>query len=133
MRTFLKTQKNNKDVVQMKLSSEKSRQLYWENENEFRLKDEMYDVVEKKSQGNQVIIRCIPDNKETALLNEYQKNNKRNSSNSIIVQLITAQYVLPVDHSLIQPEKIIKKHFPNLSSSLQNTASTVLLPPPDVC
>lgn len=132
MKFFLKTQKS-KDVVELKLSSEESGKLYWENENEFRFKGEMYDVVEMKPQGNQVIIRCIPDKKETALLNEYQKNSKHNSSNSIIAQLITAQYVIPVGHSLKKPEKIIKKHFINLSFSLQNIISTVLLPPPDVC
>jgi hypothetical protein len=132
MKEFLKTQRNNKDVVQIILSEE-NKQVYWEEENEFRFKGEMYDVVEKKQQGNQVIIRCIPDKKETALLNEYQKNNKRNSSNSTIFQLITAQFVLPVDHSLEKPEKIMKRDFIDHSSSLLNNASTVFAPPPDVC
>jgi hypothetical protein len=133
MKAFLKSQKDYKDVVQLSLNEKESKQVYWENENEFRYNGEMYDVIEKKIKGNQIVIRCIPDKKETALLNEYQKNNKSNSSNLTLLQLITAPYVLPVDHSMKQPEKIIKKRFINLSSSLQNTASAVLLPPPDVC
>jgi hypothetical protein len=133
MKAFLKSQKDYKDVVQLSLNEKESKQVYWENENEFRYNGEMYDVIEKKIKGNQIVIRCIPDKKETALLNEYQKNNKSKSSNLTLLQLITAPYVLPVDHSMKQPEKIIKKRFINLSSSLQNTASAVLLPPPDVC
>jgi hypothetical protein len=133
MKAFLKSQKDYKDVVQLSLNEKESKQVYWENENEFRYNGEMYDVIEKKIKGSQIVIRCIPDKKETALLNEYQKNNKSNSSNLTLLQLITAPYVLPVDHSMKQPEKIIKKRFINLSSSLQNTASAVLLPPPDVC
>jgi hypothetical protein len=133
MKAFLKSQKDYKDVVQLSLNEKESKQVYWENENEFRYNGEMYDVIEKKIKGNQIVIRCIPDKKETALLNEYQKNNKSNSSNLTLLQLITAPYVLPVDHSMKQPEKIIKKRFINLSYSLQNTASAVLLPPPDVC
>jgi hypothetical protein len=133
MKAFLRCQKDSKDVVQMSMGNEEAKQLYWENENEFRYDGKMYDVIEKKIKGNQIVIRCIPDQKETIVLNEYQKNNNRNSSNTTIVQLITAQFVLPVYLSLKQPEKIIKKDFIDHSSSLQNVASTVLLPPPDVC
>lgn len=133
MKKFLQNRKDHKDVVQLSFSSEQAKQLYWEEENEFRYNGQMYDVIEKKTQENQIIIRCIPDKKETALLNEYQKNNNRNSANSTIVQLITAQFILPADHSLQQPEKILKKNFTDFSSSLQNLASTILPPPPDVC
>jgi hypothetical protein len=133
IKELLKTQKDNNNVVQITLSDHENKQVYWENENEFRYNNEMYDVIEKKVKGNDIIIRCIPDKKETALLNEYQKNNKHNSSNSTVIQLITAQFVLPADDSLRQPEKIVKRNFIDPSSSLQNIASTVPLPPPDVC
>jgi len=133
MKAFLQTQKNHKDVVEILLTNEQSKQVDWEDENEFRFNGEMYDVIEKKIVKKQLFIRCVEDRKETALLNEYQKDNKRNSSNSITVQLITAQFILPNDCSLKQPEKIISQNFIHRSSSLQNIASTVLLPPPDVC
>lgn len=133
MKTFLQKQPQHKDVVQLFLSKEESKQLYWEDENEFRYKGEMYDVIEKKTEGNKVLIRCVSDKKETTLLNEYQKNNRRNSTHSTIVQLITAPFVLPVDHSLLLPQQIVKNNFKDYTSSLQNIASPVLLPPPDVC
>lgn len=133
MRTFLRNQKAQKDVVLICLDKEESAKLYWEDENEFRYKGEMYDVIEKKTEGNKVLIRCVSDEKETALLNEYQKNNKRNASNSSIVQLVTTAFVLPADDTLRIPERIVDNYFKDYSFHLQNTVSTVLLPPPDVC
>jgi hypothetical protein len=133
MKDFLQKQEQHKDIVLLSLSKEESKQLSWENENEFRYKGEMFDVIKKKANGNLVLIRCIPDKKETYLLNEYQKNNRRNTSNSTIVQLITAQFILPADHSLKPAEKLITNYFKDYCSRLQSLASTVLLPPPDVC
>ena len=130
MKAFLQNRKNNKGVTQLSFSVEESKQLYWENSHEFRYNGEMYDVIEKKSGKAQIIIRCVSNTKETALLNEYQKNNKRNASNSIIAQLITAQFVLPVDYSLKQPESIIRKNFADRSSSLQDIVSPVIPRPP---
>jgi hypothetical protein len=106
--------------------------MEWEDEEEFCYKGEMYDVVEKTVKGNTTIIRCIPDKKETSLLNEYQKNNKRNSPNSTIVQLITTQFVLPAAHLPGPTERLVKNYYKHYSAILQNIASTVLLPPPDV-
>jgi hypothetical protein len=133
MKVFLQKQKNHKDVVEISLSDEQSKQLYWEDKDEFSYKGEMYDVIEKKTVKNQLVIRCIDDKKETSLLNEYQKNNKKNSSNSTTIQLITTQFVLPDSYSLKQPEKIIKKIFSDHSPSLTNLISAVLPQPPDVC
>lgn len=133
MKAFLQKQEHHKDIVLLSLGKEESKQLFWEDENEFRYKGEMYDVIEKKDKGNLVLIRCIPDKKETRLLNEYQKNNKRNTSNSTIAQLITTQFILPADHSLKPPVKLVNNYFSHYSSHLQKMASPVLLPPPDVC
>jgi hypothetical protein len=133
MKAFLQKQKDLKDVIQLSLTNEESEQLHWEDENEFRYQGEMYDVIEKKAFKDQLLIRCIPDKKETSLLNEYQRNSKPDTSHSVIVQLITAPFVLPAAHTLEPPEKIIEKNFTDFSSSLQNLASAVFLPPPDVC
>jgi len=133
MRSFLKNQKDHKDVVQLIFNTDQCKGLYWENENEFSYNGEMYDVIEKKYKPHQLIIHCIPDEKETALLNEYQKNNKHNSSNSTIIHLITTPFILPGGHFLKQPETIIGEIFIDHFSSLQNPASSVLPQPPDIC
>lgn len=133
MKAFLLSQKENKDIVELSLNTEESKELFWENEHEFRYKQEMYDVIEKKVDGEMVVIRCISDKKETHILNEYQKNNRKNPSNSKVVQLITAHFVIPADHSLKLPERVVNNYFKDYSSRLQNIAPTVILPPPDVC
>lgn len=133
MKAFLKDQKTHKDVVQLSFEDDQSKQLCWEDDQEFSFKGEMYDVIEKKREGKILIIRCIPDKKETDLLKEYQKQNKRNSSSSTVFQLITTQFVLPVGFLIKPTERQIEIHYEDYSSSLQNIASTVILPPPDVC
>jgi hypothetical protein len=92
----------------------------------------MYDVIQKERNGNKTIILCIPDKKETALLKEYQKTHKRNTTQSATVQLFSMQFVLPDDCSLQQPQKTIKKYPVHHSFSIQNLASTIIQPPPDV-
>lgn len=133
MKAFLRSEKNHKDIVAFSFRVQAIQQLEWEDEHEFRYNDEMYDVVEKKAEGNQIIIRCIADKKETALLHEYQKQHKRNSSSTAVVQLITAQFLLPGNYSIKPSEKIIEKVLHYYSTILQSPASTVIAPPPDVC
>lgn len=133
MKAFLKSQKAHRDVIQLSFKEDESKQLCWEDEQEFSFKGEMYDVIEKTTEGNHIVIRCIPDKKETSLINEYQKHNKNNSTGSVVAQLITTHFLLPVDYFLKPTERRVEKHYKNYSSSLQNIASNVLLPPPDVC
>lgn len=133
MKAFLKNQKSHEYVVQLSFKASELKQLYWEDEKEFRFKGEMYDVIEKRTEGSLVIIRCIADKKETALLNEYQKQHKGNSSQSTIVQLITTQFVLPADCCLKPTETQVENYYRVYSSLLQQHSLTVLLPPPDVC
>ena len=134
MKAYLKSQQHHKDVVQLSLTKVESNQLYWEDEDEFEYKGEMYDVIDRKLTEGVWHIRCVADTKETDLLNEYQKNNKHSSSGeSTIVQLITMQFDLPTNTFLKQPQDIVRKYFTDYSSSLTDVASEVLLPPPDVC
>lgn len=132
MRAFLLKQKDHKDVITFSFTNEELKKLEWEDETEFGYKGEMYDIIEKKTQGNQIVLRCIADTKETALLQDYQKNTRRNTSNSFIAQLITP-FILPLDCSLQKPGRIIKRNFKNFSSSLPSIVSLVASPPPDVC
>ena len=132
MRAFLKTKKH-PDAVDIRVTREEAKRLEWEDENEFRYQGQMYDVIEKKIIGNQLVFHCVSDKKETALLQEYQKNTKRHSSTSIIFQLITAQFVLPNNYQLLQPVSMVQKYFTGYLFCLQNPVSTIVPPPPDNC
>ena len=133
MKAFLRDQENHKDVVELSFSKKEAEQLEWEEEMEFNYKGEMYDVVEKKVEGNRVTVRCIPDTKEDALLLDYQKNTGRHSSNSFIGQLITAPFILPPSNLLAPPSCVLNDAFLEVSVNLPTTISAVPSPPPDVC
>jgi len=133
MKAFLKDQKTHKDVVQISFTDEELEQLEWEGDDEFCFGGEMYDVVQKIKNGNKTVVLCIPDKKETVLLNEYQKTHKRNTSNSATSQLFSMQSVLPADCSLQQPQKIIEKYFRHYFVSWQNLVLNIISPPPEVC
>lgn len=133
MKAFLQNEKTHKDIVQLSFTDEELNQLEWEGDDEFCFQGEMYDVIQKKRDGNKTVILCIPDKKETALLSEYQKTHKRNTTHSSTVPLFSIQFVLPDDCYLKQPQKSIEKYFVCYSFSLQSIASTVIPPPPDIC
>lgn len=133
MKDFLRKQKKHKDVVQISFDQQQAEKIEWENESEFRYQNEMYDLIEKKTEGNRLIIRCIPDEKETALLMDYQKTSKQNSSGTIAIRLITLQFVLPPECLVQQSQFISDRNFPHPFSALLKQALPVLPPPPDVC
>jgi len=63
-------------------------QPHWEDEDEFSLDGKMYDVIEKKISGHQLLVRCLADGKETDLLQlsgDHWKDNDR--SNKIANEL----------------------------------------------
>jgi hypothetical protein len=133
MKAFLKNEKNPAGLAELRFTSDQLIKLEWEDDEEFLFDGKMYDVVSKKKEGNEIIILCFPDEKETNLLNEYQKTHDRNTSHTAIVQLITSQFVLPGNYCLPQPEKIIKKNFAHYSFFLNNPASAIIPHPPDAC
>jgi hypothetical protein len=132
MLASLKNQQNHRDIITFHFNQRLALETEWENEHEFRYNGEMYDVVEKKQKGDQLVIRCIPDKKETTLIKEYQKNNKRNHSNSF-VQLVITQFILPSEYSVKLPQRSIAKSYFNHSYTLLSRPSSIFIPPPEVC
>ena len=105
MRQFLLFSGNNEYTELLHFNVEKDGSvpgLEWEGDDEFRLKGEMYDVVEKKLEGNSMTIRCISDLKETMLLKDYEgagKNDFGNTANNKYLhwlKLATSVFTLPV-------------------------------------
>lgn len=131
MMSFLKKQKNTKDVITFSFDKNELQKTDWENDKEFEYKNEMYDVIEKTNVDGRLVIRCVSDENETALLNEYQKTNKQNHSESIL-QLLTASFLLPNNYFTLQPLTKTERLYANQSFPLQSLASSVALPPPDV-
>lgn len=65
-------------------------------DNEFIYKGELYDLVRKETSGNNIIIFCINDKKEQALLNNakehfsrnHDQKNSTNKSSSVLKNII---------------------------------------------
>lgn len=133
MKAFLKSEARHKDVVELSFSAKEVKELEWENGHEFRYQNEMYDVIGQETKNGRLVIRCIPDKKETALLIQYRNTNKRRHSESLAVQLITIQFVLPADYSVDLPEKIIENYFCDHSFALHDPPAFIVIPPPKNC
>jgi hypothetical protein len=124
-------------LVKMEFDATQLSSLDWENDSEFTLNGEMYDVVENHTENGKTTILCLPDGKETALVAAYQqvqKNNpnEKNTSN-IFFKLITAPF-LP--SSMVKFQNIprdTKNRFISNSSQLLTSIRRILTPPPRVC
>jgi hypothetical protein len=127
-------------VVEIRISlSDKNSiaELKWEDESEFILKGEMYDVIEKKKEGNELIIRCVKDKKETHLVNEYTRINKEDQNDptsknksSILLKLIGSVFlktewpVIPNPFITGKKESLIHK------DTICSVDKDIFIPPP---
>lgn len=62
-----------KELVTLVVPETDLSELRWEHEREFEYKGQMYDVVEKKIQGDTVLFICWWDHEETRLKEEMKK------------------------------------------------------------
>ena len=62
-----------KELVTLKFSKAELKELRWEHEREFEYQGQMYDVVEKRIQGDSLIYICWWDHEETHLKEEMKK------------------------------------------------------------
>ncbi|HUR66080.1 MAG TPA: hypothetical protein VMZ03_06985, partial [Chitinophagaceae bacterium] len=70
----------------------------WVEDNEFIFQGEMYDVVEKRIEGDRMIVRCISDKQEKKLMVHYKKlvekdfGERSKKKASVFLKLITTLY-----------------------------------------
>jgi hypothetical protein len=62
-----------KELVTLIFIEEELSQIRWEHEQEFEFQGQMYDVVEKKEQGDSTIFICWWDHEETQLKKELNQ------------------------------------------------------------
>ena len=108
------------------------KQLQWEGDDEFSLNGEMYDVIQKRIEGNKLIIRALADKKETTLLNKASDNWKENgNSNKIANELF--QLLQTLFHQTSEDIIIIKPLRFGIycsSEALRFRAKKIPSPPP---
>jgi len=125
-----------KEITELSFNSQEQEKLEWEDDHEVSVNGEMYDVIEQYSRDGKLVLRCIDDKKETALIDEYLKLNKNNSDNkplSSLVQLIAAQFLVPVTNLPEPSVNWFSNQFFNYSSDIVSTSASINTPPPKVC
>jgi hypothetical protein len=125
-----------KDVVVLVLDKQERSKIEWEDKHEFRYQNEMYDVIEQHQEGSHLIIRCIPDEKEKALVEAYEKIAQKNNNSpaqTSLLKLITAPFIIAVSETLNQPQTIIRRGYWFYNAQLPANAGRTLKHPPEVC
>ena len=135
MKEFLSSSAMNKDIEQFIFPLDKDliACVEWEGENEFRLNGEMYDVIEKKVQGDKLIICCISDIKETGLLKNYEKMNKEGNSKSksaLLLKLIGSSYLSEINNNVFIKNVQTLPHILVQSEIVSSWRYDVPTPPP---
>jgi len=112
-----------------------SKDIYWEEEEkEFVLFGEMYDVVRSKTVNDVVLLYCINDKNEKALVDSYNTVTKHNSStdkkgkntidNSISLYMTENESLIHTSFSLTQ------NIFISFDSRLAENVTGNISPPP---
>ncbi|MGN6401043.1 MAG: hypothetical protein ACTHMD_11355 [Flavisolibacter sp.] len=124
------------NVVEFSFNADDAKKIKWEEDHEFRFNNEMYDVIKKHQQGDQLIIRCIPDKKEKALLEAYQKitpDNSGSSAKTSLIKLITAPFLPSQNITVLKPQKTEQPVFFNYRFYLPRMQCSVPERPPIAC
>jgi len=120
-------------IIKFSFNKQQASQLEWEDGHEFRYMNEMYDVVEKKIVNGILIIRCIPDKKETALLSGYLQQHESSAHRFLLLKLVNSLFTYPSIALPAVPNVQIIKHYNKQSTPLISLPRTKVAPPPRTC
>jgi len=135
----IKSNPGNENIVKFSFSvndKESIEKLSWEGDDEFILDGEMYDVISKKIENGKLIIHCISDKKETALIKKYEEisqNNPLTSSSKksiLLLKWLNGIYSPPGVQDFLIDQPRLKLSFQRNNSFISSTCSDVLTPPP---
>jgi len=110
--------------------------LQWENTGEFQYEGGMYDVVKLEKTAGQLVVWCLSDQQETALLNDYVKAQKQSSESSpihAIQKIISTQFLPSSIVFVLDPVQLTSKPSSNLAFILPAVDKLILTPPPQAC
>jgi hypothetical protein len=107
--------------------------LAWEEEQEFRWKGDMFDVISKSRKEGRITIHCIPDKKETELLDAYQnwlKTEKGLTRSFSLLKLFYSPFTTSDEPFLCFDGTEIHRVFARYAPFLEHTKRDVPKQPP---
>jgi len=135
-RSLLHSDNKEVDLLVFSLNDKKNiEKLEWEEDDEFELNGEMYDVIEKKTQNGKLIIRCLNDKKETELIKNYEKINKEDNSKNrtaLLLKLLDNTSNSPVTIELFIKNILKPVKISLCSIAISSCYYDVLTPPPRI-
>ena len=97
----------------------------------------MFDVVQQVHEKGGVVLQCISDKTETALIRQYLETNEQNHSGNkpltALIQLAASLFLQPSYHLPGLPQVIIDRNFKTYSAPLSSISFPRLTPPPKCC
>jgi hypothetical protein len=109
--------------------------FYWEDEDEFHYRDNMYDVISKKIVDGKLYITCFNDSKEEGLIEHYiditkKENNKPGNTSPTVQLILSLVFVTPENYFL--PSFNTTNHLPVsvYQFRLLNRSGDIFIPPP---
>lgn len=135
MKQYLSLHPQSPDITIISFSIQEQRLLEWEGADEFSLHNQMYDVIKKVQQGNKLVVYCVPDAKESALIKNFlQQTEKRpvKGKAAVLTQLLSGPYVLTERYIPLLFASSILLHKVDYTFFLPYTEQVILTPPPRI-
>ncbi len=109
--------------------------IFWEEEEkEFLLNGEMYDVVKTKTVNGKQLLYCINDKKEKSLVDNYNTITKHNSSadkkGKVTIDDVTNLFVYTEEINCRQDYELFLNHYSSYVSHLPGSFTDKISPPP---
>ena len=110
-------------------------ELEWEDAREFRYHGEMYDVVERRETKQEVYIRCVKDDQESALVANFEKiisgkSSNRSTSTLGFINFLTTLFPPEERPELVPLNKIPSTFQANPDADICKMDFEVITPPP---
>lgn len=125
------------ETVRFSFERQELTQLHWEDGGaEFSLNGRFYDVVAKRWQGNNLVIDCIPDEQETALVTAFMQATRQHTHDAAynaLAKMLLITYLPCSSLPLLLPESFKTHCFSEYQFSISFFEVRIPTPPPDVC
>ncbi len=108
-------------------------EVVWHEKDEFSIDGKMFDVVEKIPSGDQLIVRCISDTNESALVAAFKKLHKSTSdasSSHTLLKLLSVVYYQSAAAPSNFPQQKLREFCSGLQRSYCSVCRAISTPPP---
>lgn len=136
MRQYLRQHVQHADIKRFQFSDGDQTKIAWEDENEFSLDGEMYDVIKKVKQGKTLVVYCVADKKETRLIQQFLTQAKKQipvkENDSLRTQLLMLLYWVDSGNQAVPLASTRLLHFDLYTFSLPYIHQNIPAPPPRI-